>query len=282
MDVKHVRSLLAVAECGSFAEAGRRLGIARSSLRAHIETLEGDLGGPLLERNSRGTALTSFGTAVMPRARELVVLADSMVDRRQPESLVTIQVPAGVPPVLHMALRQAFVARLPGVSFRMVVDARGVRPEADLVFQIGCQVAAPEDYRTYVANRVTERVLGHPDYLARSGRPKTLKELREHALMTWCPPGEDPQLWSGRGGPHRVKVENACEDLAIVREFVNMGLGLARVPDLPMYGFEPVLPEVFGREVVLHVLIPERSANNPVVRTAVAVLEQVRSTLFPD
>lgn len=281
MDVQQVESLLAVAECGSFAEAGRRLGVARSSLRAHVDALERDLGRALIERSARGVSLTPEGVRLLPRAREFVALARAMVDVEEPEGLLKVQMPAGVPAAMHMAVRQQFVRRLPGVRLRILIAPGRVLPEADLVFQIGCLTTAPEEYRTFVINRQRERVLGHPDYLARHGRPTTIAELQRHPLMTWCPPGEDPEMWPGQAGPHRIRVEAPSEDLAIAREFIHQGLGLARLPELPFFPFEGVLPDVFDREVVLRVLIPERSANDPAVRQATAVMEEVRDSLFP-
>lgn len=67
MDLRHLRSMLAVAEEGHFARAARRLYLAPSTVTTHISRLEHELGVPLLERHP--VAPTTAGRRLLAHAR---------------------------------------------------------------------------------------------------------------------------------------------------------------------------------------------------------------------
>jgi len=72
MNLRHLRSFVAIAEEGSFTRAARRVGVAQPSLSQQIRTLEAELGGPLIERLPRGIRLTAAGRALLPEAQAAV------------------------------------------------------------------------------------------------------------------------------------------------------------------------------------------------------------------
>src|ERR1043166_6262364 len=76
MNLRHLRSFVAVAEEGSFTRAARRMGIAQPSLSQQIRALESDLGGPPIERLPRGIRLPAGGTALLPEAQAAVRAAE--------------------------------------------------------------------------------------------------------------------------------------------------------------------------------------------------------------
>jgi DNA-binding transcriptional LysR family regulator len=76
MNLRHLRSFVAVAEEGSFTRAARRIGVAQPSLSQQIRALEADLGGPLIERLPRGIRLTAGGKALLPEAQSAVRAAE--------------------------------------------------------------------------------------------------------------------------------------------------------------------------------------------------------------
>ena len=70
MEIRHLASLIAIADHGSFSGAARALGTVQSNVSAHISRLEKDLGVLLVERN--GGALTDEGVVVVERARRII------------------------------------------------------------------------------------------------------------------------------------------------------------------------------------------------------------------
>jgi DNA-binding transcriptional LysR family regulator len=68
MDARKLQQFLVVCRSGSITGAAKRLNIAQPALSHAIQTLEEELGVPLLVRHPRGIALTEFGEVVAAQA----------------------------------------------------------------------------------------------------------------------------------------------------------------------------------------------------------------------
>jgi len=72
MDIRELRTFIAVAETGSFTRAGGRLQISQSAVSQQIRLLEESLGAPLFTRRAREVSLTQAGNVLLPYARQIV------------------------------------------------------------------------------------------------------------------------------------------------------------------------------------------------------------------
>lgn len=70
MEVRHLASLIAIAEHGSFSAAARHLKTVQSNVSAHISRLEKELGVTLVDRHSG--KVTDEGAVVVERGRRII------------------------------------------------------------------------------------------------------------------------------------------------------------------------------------------------------------------
>jgi DNA-binding transcriptional LysR family regulator len=72
MDTRFLQSFVAVVECGSMAEAARRLDLTPAAIAARIRTLEDDLGVSLVSRSGRVVKATEAGLQILDQSRGVV------------------------------------------------------------------------------------------------------------------------------------------------------------------------------------------------------------------
>jgi DNA-binding transcriptional LysR family regulator len=81
VELRHLRSFVAVAELGSFSRAAERLHLSQPALSRQIHDFENELGVSLFDRTGRRIQLTSEGQDLLGRSRGLVIDAESLVER---------------------------------------------------------------------------------------------------------------------------------------------------------------------------------------------------------
>jgi DNA-binding transcriptional LysR family regulator len=122
MELRHLRSFLAVAEELHFSRAARRLHMAQSPLSQQIQRLERELGVPLFRRNRRKVELTDAGLAMLDHARRAI-------DHAERATRIARAVGAGRAGRLDVGfLATAALALLPAV----LPPFRKAAPDADL------------------------------------------------------------------------------------------------------------------------------------------------------
>lgn len=72
MDVQLLRTLVSVAEHGSFSAAAAHLNCVQSNVTTRIKRLEAHLGQPLFDRGRGGASLTPFGETAYKSATDLI------------------------------------------------------------------------------------------------------------------------------------------------------------------------------------------------------------------
>ncbi|MNX46874.1 HTH-type transcriptional activator CmpR [compost metagenome] len=89
ISLDRLRTLVAIADLGSFAEAARALHLAPPTVSLHVADLEARVGAPLLTRKRGQVRPTTIGDTLLERARRLLAEADQALDdvQRQVQGL---------------------------------------------------------------------------------------------------------------------------------------------------------------------------------------------------
>jgi len=242
VQLKHLRTFVAVASTLNLTRAGETLHLAQSSISEQIQALESDLGAALFDRSKRQWALTPAGARLLGYAGEIIALSEEARGAVLEETRgVTGRVAVGGIESLCAerlpALLLRYCAGFPAVRITLragkAVDLHGSLKSGllDVYFTFGEGVEEAGLRSEQVA---TERIalVGPPNHRLSGRRPLTLDELaREDFLVTitGCPVrAAFEQAFSGHGGRPRIVAEFAS--IAAMRSLAEDGGGCALMP----------------------------------------------------
>jgi DNA-binding transcriptional LysR family regulator len=240
-DVNAAMVLVRIVEAGSFRAAAQRLGIAKTSVSRRVADLEKQLGAQLLRRTTRRLALTDAGAAFVERIAEAIPhleAAEEAVSALQLEPRGRLRVTTSVPTgqLFLSPLIAEFLHAYPAVEVAVHLTDRNV----DLVserFDVAVRMGALPD-SSLVAKSLgtyTYRLVASPDYLARRGRPKKPQDLAAHECLRFGKATSNARTsWSFGKGRRTTEVlvggRLLSDDLHLLLEAANQGLGIARLP----------------------------------------------------
>ena len=79
MSIRRLRTLLAIAERGTFAAAADAVHVSQAAVSMQMKSLEDELGVTLFDRSRRPPALNQSAHALLPKAREILSAYDDLV-----------------------------------------------------------------------------------------------------------------------------------------------------------------------------------------------------------
>ena len=179
-----LKFVLALARTGSFAAAGRRLGVNERTVARRIDTLEAGLQARLFDRSDAGILPTSAGEQVLATAEQVESGTAALADRiGGADRIVSGKVRLTAVPILINRVLIPAATRLasdhPALELELIADSRDLsltRREADLALRLARPRREP---------RLLTRRLGHLDYAAYVRPP-----VRQGTT-------EDPVAWIG-------------------------------------------------------------------------------------
>lgn len=131
LDLDQLQSFCAIADCGSFTEAARRVNKTQSAVSMQIKRLEERLGDELFVRDGRTVLLTEAGEALYARARRMLRLNAEIVDMFSDEDL-SGTIHFGIPDDYAVKLLPVILKRFQKTHPRIVVDVR-CQPSRELL-----------------------------------------------------------------------------------------------------------------------------------------------------
>ena len=246
MELRQLRYLCAVVDHGTFTAAAQQCAIAQPSLSQQIQSLEEELGQPLLVRHPRKVTLTEAGEMVVKRARLILQETGQLrADMERRTGLLEGNVEVGVIPTMAPYLVpqrvQAFLKIHPGVHIQ-IRERRTSRVIDDLVagnldFGIISDITTSERqrYSLWVKELLRERLQvampeGHR--LAKAKGPVDMEQLPKEEIIVLgdghCLGDQTLSVCRIRRSPDRLE----CEQIETLFAMVAAGLGLAIVPEM--------------------------------------------------
>ena len=238
-----------VAELGSFAAAGRELGVSAVAVSQNVSRLEASLGVRLLARSTRALALTPEGEAFLEQCREPLAALDAACqgahdDARLASGLVRASLVSPVAFLYLVPLLPVFFERYPHIRLELELS-EDCMPLIARRFDVGIRVGALQD-AAFVARPLGPLRLplcASPDYLARRGVPASLDALStaSQSLLALHISGQ-PQptpliLQTRRDGARTLQMVPtagqcllACNDYRSLLQACIGGLGIAQLP----------------------------------------------------
>lgn len=183
------RSFLAVASEGSLSAAARSLGMTQPSLGRHVRELETALGVALFTRSPQGLALTDVGTELVEHARGMAAASAALQraasgNSKEIRGVVRISCSEVIGGEVMPAILAELRRQQPGIVIELVLSdgtENLLRKDADIAVRMYRPTQA-----ALVARRLGSIGVGlyaHRKYLKEHGTPRSLAELRQHALI---------------------------------------------------------------------------------------------------
>ena len=238
-DWNQVRAFLATAEEGSFSAAARALRTTQPTVGRQISALEGALGLTLFERSVRGLRLTDSGRDLLDHVRamgEAATLISMVADGKSQE--VSGEVVVTATDLLSAAILPAILAPLresaPGIRVR-IVSSNDLRNLMQREADIAIRHVRPEQ-PDLIARHVGDfgaNLYAASSYLDRVGRPRTPREVADHAFVGNADPERLVLPLHDMGIPVRAESFVMSTDSGVVAwELLKSGFGISMQPEV--------------------------------------------------
>lgn len=172
MDLRQLRYLVQISECGSLSRASEVLRIAQPSLSLQLKQLEEELGTELLVRHARGVTPTDLGLEFIEHARKILReverAKDSIRDHvSDPIGKVSVGLPTSACRGVAVHLLNAIATKHPRVSLQIIEAMTG---NLDEWIQLGrLDVALLYDHRAFEHVAWTEMMVEDLMLITRAG-----------------------------------------------------------------------------------------------------------------
>src|SRR5688500_17905332 len=240
VELRHLRTMAAITEEGTFGRAAGRLGYTQSSVSQQIATLEKAVGGAVFDRpgGPRPVRITPLGEVVLAHGRDLLAKAEALADAvdrfRAGNGRIDIGTFQGVSKLI-----------LPTVVRRLLID----HPGCDIrLFEVGPEdprIGDPDLLFHYgpIAGDVEHVDLLDEPYLLVAGAgafpegPVRVKLLDKTPMVAW--PRNHHQTWlertlAGNGARPRIVFRTTGHETIL--SMVRAGIGSAVLPSLALHG----------------------------------------------
>ncbi|WPO98199.1 LysR family transcriptional regulator [Pseudomonas sp. HR96] len=263
--IREMKTLLSVAQLGTFVAAGNRVGLTQSAVSAQMRSLEQAVGTPLFERTGRTATLNAAGQRAVRMATEILQIYERLCTPEQPDGYhgsltlgAIASAQTGMLPAALVHLRetapQVQTKLVPGVSLNLLsaVDAG----ELDLAIMIRPPFAVPKELRVELLAQEPFVLICPLDLPG----DDPLQLLRDQPLVRYDRHSFGGRLVSNFLREQRIEARAGLEldELDAIVRMVAAGLGVSLIPRAGLWLQQPARvrvlelgPLTFHRELVL-------------------------------
>lgn len=277
-----------IVEMGSISGAARDLGLSQSAVSQALKTLETRLGARLIDRDTRGMALTEIGRAFYAKAKvALEAMADAegaaaeTVGRLSGRLKVHGPVAFGETYLAGMLI--AFQAEHPNLEVELTLDDRFIDVATsglDVAIRLGGIVS--EHLVVRKLGMVARKLVAAPAYLAQAGTPRTPGDLIDHPYVKFSliATGETvPLVRNGErvDAPIRPAFISNMANVLVDALVAGRGIGAAQVMKIHTHlasgALVEVLPDWTYEPMPIHAVYPSSRFIPARVRAFVSFVE---------
>ncbi|WP_205698462.1 LysR family transcriptional regulator [Conexibacter sp. SYSU D00693] len=270
MELRHLRTIAAVARTGSFTKAGEELHLAQSAVSQQVSRLEQELGCEVFRRSSRRVELTAEGRLVLDYAQRVIAEVDGLRSELDELSgLVKGELRLGgmYPTGLYdlFSTLAEFRSRHPGVAVHFVEGTQEdlldeLRSDGlDAIFTAVDPDRIGDDFAATLLSEEEFVVALPPQHPLAAKEHVTLAELAGEDLVAFRENSALRRRLEAAMAPLGLEPRNAfiCTEMAAVRALVAKGMGIAVMPRSaaeqagPAIALRPVGPEPLTWPVAL-------------------------------
>ena len=282
-----MRTFASVIEMGSFVRAADTLSMSKAAVSRYVSDLESRLGVRLIQRTTRKLSLTEEGEVFYARCKEILAgldEAEAEISLRTGQAVGQIKISAPVSfGILHMAsLWGVFISQQPKISLDITLSDRVVdlvEEGIDVAIRIGRLPSSTMISRKLATTRMV--LCASPAYLRRTGKPKKLADLTDHAVLAfsyWS--GGDEWQFEGPLGTESVKVKprmhansgDTCRGGALEHQGIILQPTFLVGTDLQSGALVEVLPQYKSIELGIFAVYPSRKHISPKIRLLIDFL----------
>lgn len=276
MDLNATQMFVAAVQAGSLSAGAARLQLPLPTLSRRIRQLEKELKVQLLERTTRGIALTDAGTRLYEHAsRGLEVLAEGERAVRTDQARLKGRLRISLPPSFEpwWAMMRAFQQTYPDIRLSVYTTERRVdlvQDGIDVALRVGSIV---DD--AMVARRIASYrhvLVAAPTLVERLGEPSSVSDLHSFPCAMWTADPSAVGKWTLGDFVFEPSPRLTTNDYQHLRDLARSGEVLTELPpflastDIKKGLLRPVLQEHPLPTQVINLLYPSHRHPSSLVR----------------
>ncbi len=288
IELRHLRSLAAIAETGKLVHAASQVHLTQSALSHQMRTLEEYYGAALFQRTGAGLRFTPAGQRLLQLAREtLVAVADAERDllrlKGDPGGDLRIALECHTCFDWLMPVMDAFRGRWPEVEVDLLAgfhsDPLALLQSGKAELVIGSQKPRGRDYVALPLFRFEILAVLPVEHRLRSKRRIEAADLKGETLITYPVPEERIDLIRHVLKPAGVKLARRTAELTVaILQLVASRRGIAALPNWGVRNYvdlDYVIARRIGAKGLwsdLHAVVPRALAGRPYVTEFVDII----------